>query len=289
MKRRMISLMLTLILLSMLPMSVRAVFYEEQRVLQNVVDQADILTDQENIALEAMAKEFSESFGCEVLIAAAENMDGYSAGDYSAFLNSGYWWNCDNAILFLLAMEEREWYIATFGNAIAMFTDYELDVLGEAAVGFFSEGDYYGGFAAYLKLLPEYSDARQAGAPMDNYGYNPGPRDEVVYYAPVQRRTLWHVLPVSLVIGLAAAAICLFVMRSSMNTKRRQYSAGDYLKPGSYHLLAHHDIFLYSNISKTPRQQNTGGPGRTGGHPGGGSSIHRSSGGRSHGGRGGRF
>lgn len=286
MKRRILSLTLCLLLLSMLPISASAVFYEEQQILQHVVDQADILTDQENIELEALAKELSASSGCDILIAAVKNMDDHSSGDYSVFLNSGYWWDCDDALLFLLAMEEREWYIATFGDAIYMFTDYSLDTLGEAAVVSFAEGDYYGGFATFLSLLPEYFEAWQDGASIDNYGYDPGSPDTVVYYTPAQRKNFWNVLPASLLLGLAAAAISLFAMRASMNTKRKQHSAVDYLKPGSYNLRMHHDIFLYSNLAKTRRQQNTDGPG---GHRGGGSSIHRSSGGRSHGGRGGRF
>lgn len=286
MKRRVFTLVMCLFMLSMLPLPSYAAFYEEQQILQYVVDQADILSDQENLELEAVAKELSESSGCDVLIAAVTDMDGYSAGDYAAMLNTGNWWDSDNAVLFLLAMEEREWYIATFGDAIYTFTDYGLDMLGEAAVGSFSDGNYYEGFAVYLALLPEYFEARQDSKPIDNNFYDPGYRNEVVYYPPIQRRSFWSVLPVSLLIGLAAATISLFAMRSAMNTKRRQHSAGDYLKSGTYHLRTRQDIFLYSNLSKTRRQQNSGGPG---GHRGGGSSIHRSSGGRSHGGRGGRF
>lgn len=289
MKRRVTLLVLCLCLFWVLPIRSNAVFYDQRGTLQHVTDQADILTDQEHIELETMAQELSDSFGCDVLIAVVEDMDGYAAGDYSAMLNSGHWWDSDDAVLFLLAMEEREWYIGTFGEAIYIFTDYGLDTLGEAAVISFADGDYYGGFVTYLDMLPTYFEAWQENDPIDSYDYNPGPRDEVVYYAPVQGKTIWNVLPISLLIGLAAAAVSLFAMRSTMNTKRRQHSAGDYLKPGSYHLRTHQDIFLYSNLAKTRRQQNTGGPGGHGGHRGGGSSIHRSSGSRSHGGRGGRF
>lgn len=286
MKRRIFLLVLCLSLLMLLPMSAGAVFYDAGGTLQYVVDQADVLTDQEHIELEGMAQALSEETGCDILIAAVEDMDGYSAGEYSAALNSGYWWDSDDAVLFLLAMEEREWYIATFGDAIYIFTDYGLDTLGAVAVTCFSEGEYYQGFEAFLDMLPDYFVAWQDDAPIDNFAYDPSPRNEVVHYAPVQRKTFWSVLPVSLLIGILVAAVSLFAMRSSMNTKRGQHSAGDYLRSGSYHLRTHQDIFLYSNLSKTRRQQNTGGPG---GHHGGGSSIHRSSGGRSHGGRGGRF
>jgi len=66
-----------------------------------------------------------------------------------------------------------------------------------------------------------------------------------------------------------------------MNTKKPMHSAEDYLTEGTYRLTRSQDLFLYSNLTKTPRpQQNTSGSG---------SGTHRSSSGRSHGGRGGKF
>ena len=286
MKRNLISILLCLLLVLTLPIPANAVFCDGDTTSQFTADQADILSDQEHIELESAARKLSQSYGCDILIAVVEDMEGYAAGDYAAMLNSGHWWDCDNAVLFLLAMEEREWYIATFGDAIYIFTDYGIDMLGQAVVPYFSEGRYYDGFAAYLSLLPDYFEAWEDQVPVDDPSYDPGYREEVVYYPSDTQKSFWSVLPVSLLIGLAVAAIALWVMRSMMNTKRRQNSAGDYLKAGSYHLRTHQDIFLYSNVSKTRRQENTGG---SGGHRGGGSSIHRSSGGRSHGGRGGRF
>ena len=47
----------------------------------------------------------------------------------------------------------------------------------------------------------------------------------------------------------------------------------------SYHLRTNQDLFLYSNISKRPKPKESSS----------GSSTHRSSSGRSHGGRGGSF
>jgi len=276
MKHRILAAVLCLAFL--IPMKAQAA------VLQGgpyVVDQADILTEQENAELDVQAKTLSDTYSVDILIAAVDHLDGMTAQEYAVFLNSERgWWDSDHAILFLLAMEEREWYIATFGNAISVFTDYGLDALGETAVQFFSEGSYYDGFAAYLNILPDYFRVRELSERIDDYGYESG-----IYDAPVQRKTVWSVLPVSLLIGVVAAAVSLYFMRSSMNTKRRQRSAGDYLKPGSYHLRTHQDMFLYSNLSKTRRQENSGG---SGGRSGGGSSIHRSSGGRSHGGRGGK-
>lgn len=264
MKHRILCLMLCFLLL--VPVCAKAATFQN---VQYVVDQADILTDQENIYLDNRAKEISSAYGVDTLVAIVEDMDGESAGNYAASLNgSRSWLDTDDAVLFLLALEEREWYIATFGTAISMFSDSELDSLGYEAAAFFSSGDFYGGFSEFLSEAEEIFIEGQSDGSSEGYVYAP------------ERSAVWRVLPVSALVGLVVAGICLLVMRAAMNTKRRQRSAADYLIAGSFGLRLRHDIFLYSRVSKTPRQQNTGS---------GGSTVHRSSGGRSHGGRGGKF
>lgn len=266
--KRIMGILLCLLLI--LPLPAHAATFQD---VQYVVDQADMLTAQENIYLNKRAEEISAAYGVEVLIAIVENMEGEAAGSYASSLNgSRGWWDTDNAVLFLLALEEREWYIATFGSAISIFSDAALDDLGYAAAAYFSSGDYCGGFNDFLTGAENTFLLHQSDGSLL---YASGPYSS--YYQP-ESKTVWSVLPVSLLIGLAAAAVSLLVMRGSMNTKRRQRSAADYLTAGSFDLRTRHDIFLYSRVSKTRRQQNTSG-----------STVHRGSGGRSHGGRGGRF
>lgn len=247
----------------------------------SVIDNAGLFTEREHITLEGKADTLTQTYGMDVFIVTVDTLAGRSSADYaeSLYTDGGLqWWESEHTILFLLAMEEREWYISTGGDAIYVFTDYGLDSLGNLIVPYLSDGKYFEGFEVYLGALPEYFDAYQAGEPIDGYA-QPQYQEDVVYYE--RKKSLSTILPTSLMIGIIAAAITILIMRSSMNTKRKQHSAGDYLKQGSYHLRTHQDIYLYSNISKVRRQQNTGSSG--------GSSVHRSSGGRSHGGRGGKF
>lgn len=248
----------------------------------NVIDEADLFTDQEHIALEGKADSLTQEYGMDVFIVTIKSLDGETAQKYAESLytyGGRHWWDSEHTILFLLAMEEREWYISTGGNAIYAFTDYGLDQLGKAIVPYLSDGAYAEGFHIYLDMLPMYFDAYAEESPIDGY-VDPATRypGEVVYYQ--SEKSGFDIFWISLVIGVAAASIVILIMRHSMNTKRSQHSAGDYLTNGSFRLHTHRDIYLYSNISKVRRQQNTGS---------GGSSVHRSSGGRSHGGRGGKF
>ena len=246
-----------------------------------IVDEAGLLTDSEISALETKAQSLMEQYGMDVVVLTVDALEGTRAQDVADdfYDHNGYG---DDGVLFLLAMEEREWYISTAGNGIYALTDYGIQQVGFVMIPYLSEGDYYGAFDVYYDELPMYFDALEKGAPIDGYAdysedYYHGDQEEVVYYEEEFSPSLL----LSLVIGLVVAGISLLIMRASMNTKRQQHSAGEYVKAGSYQLHRQQDLFLYSNVSKVRRQQSSS--------SGGGSSVHSSSGGRSHGGGGGRF
>lgn len=284
MLKKMTSFLLALLLVLSLTISVQAT----TQSLPMIVDNADLLSYQEELELEALAQELRTQYRCDIVILTADSLGGKSAQDYADDYYDGNGYGYDSSgtgLLFLLAMQEREWYISTCGDAISIFTDYGIQTLGETSLSCLIGDNYIDVFRLYLEILPEYFEAHEKSTVIDGYAdysgdYYHGEQETVVYY---EEKTAPNLL-ISLAIGLVAAAITLLIMRSSMNTKRRQHSASDYLGAGSFHLTRHQDLFLYSNFSKVRRQQNT-----SSGNRGGGSSVHRSSGGRSHGGGGGRF
>lgn len=274
MKRKLVLLVFSLLLCTSFVFSV----YASDKVL--VTDNAGLLNSSELAALENTAQALTDTYKMDVAILTVDSLNGITSQEYADqyYDRNGF---ADDGLLFLLAMEEREWYICTSGNAIYAFTDYGLERLGDAVVPYLSSENYAQGFDYYLNSLYGYFDAYMQGTPIDGRAepYDPSNRDSVVYYD--QQRSFSSILISSMVIGVIVAGISILIMRYSMNTKRRKHNAGDYLKQGSFQLRLHRDIYLYSNISKVRRQQNTGSSG--------GSSVHRSSGGRRHGGRGGKF
>lgn len=247
-----------------------------------VADQAGLLLPEEIALLEEQASNLNDAYGIHPVIFIADSLNGNRAQDYADdyYDQSGYG---DDGILFLLSMEEREWYISTSGSVIYALTDYGIQQVGEGAVSYFADGLWYEGFHYFLDALPEYLDALESGAPIDGYAdysgdYYHGDQEEVVYYE--EEFTPFFLL--SLFCGIVVAAVVVLIMRLCMNTRRPQRSAGAYQKEGSWQLTQHSDIFLYSNVTKTKKQD----PPKS---SGGGSSVHRSSGGRSHGGGGGKF
>lgn len=272
--KRLISIFLVLVF-CFLPLTARA---DERAV---VSDMECLLSSDEVYALMDSIYQLENTYGINIMIVTASGYGGKSAQQYADDYYDGNGGG-EDGVLFLLSLSQREWYISTCGQMIYVLTDYSIQKIGEASAAYFGSGDYYGGFEVFLEALPDYLDAYEAGSPVDGYAdysgsYYHGDAQETVYYETGYSPNIL----ISLCVGLLAAAIGIFAMKSAMNNKRPQRGAAVYLKDGSWHLTGHQDLFLYSNISKQRRQQNTS--------SGGGSSVHRSSGGRSHGGGGGRF
>lgn len=272
----------TVVLLSLILLFCSSLPVNAQEV-SRVVDQAYLLQSDEISSLEEISAEISEQYGIDAVILTVDSLAGKSAQDCADdfYSDSGY---SNNGVLFLLAMEEREWYISTSGSMIYTLTDYGIQQLGDRIVTYLSEGLWFEGFCEFLLTLPEYLDAYKQGTPIDGYAdysgdYYHGDQEEILYYEDESTPNF----ALSLICGIVVAGIVILIMRSSMNTKRPQRSASEYMNTDSWKVTRHRDLFLYSRVSKTQKQQST----TT--HSGGGSSVHRSSSGRRHGGGGGKF
>lgn len=279
MKHKLICLILCLLLLPSLFLSASA----EQ---QYVIDNADLMSSSEKAALEEKALALREEYGMDVVILTVDSLDGQRPQDYADdyYDYNGY---ADDGLLFLLSMEERDWYISTKGSAIYALTDYGIQQVGESALPYLKNGDYYGAFGAFLDTLPTYFSAYNDGAPIDGYAdtsgdYYHGDQEDVVYYDDYDDEPGQVNIWISIVIGVVAGGVTVLIMRGAMNTKRRQRSAANYMNDSTYHLRTNLDMFLYSNVTKTRIQEDND-------SSGGGSSVHTSSSGSSHGGGGGKF
>lgn len=267
-----VSLLLFLCLI--FPVSAKASSY--------VVDEAGLLLTEEIAILEEKAAALTDRYGIHAVILTVDSLGGSRAQDCADdyYDHAGYG---EDGVLFLLAMAEREWYISTCGTAIYALTDYGIQQIGEGIVPFLTEGQWYDGFCYFMDSLPAYLDAYENGSPMDGFAdysgdYYHGDQTEIVYYEEEGTPSFL----ISLLCGIIVSGVVVLIMRLSMNTRRAQRSASVYMEDGSWNLTQRQDIFLYSNVTKTRKQEP---PKNTGG----GSSVHRSSGGRRHGGGGGKF
>lgn len=220
-----------------------------------VVDDAGLLTAEEKTQLEERSARFYADTGMELVILTVNSLDGKTAMAYSDdYFDANYG---KNGILLLIAMNEREWHISTAGTAIDAFNDVDLMGMEDGIMKYLPDGKYFKAFDRFL------SDAE--------YYWN---NEEVTDFEAS--------LAIGIPVGFIIALIAILIMRGTMNTKKEQHSAGNYQVTGSFNLRKHQDLFLYSNITKTEKPKDTD-------NNSSGSTVHTSSSGKSHGGRGGKF
>lgn len=228
-----------------------------------IIDHAGLLTPEEKQILEDLSYQFCIENSLDAVILTVNDLGGKSISVLTDdfYDQNGFGVGTDySGLILVVSMAERELYISTCGEAILRLNDVELDsIIGEISYEL-SDGNYFGAFVTFFDGVERNLD--QDSGPVST---------------EESPRVNWLL---SLLVGAVTAAIAVMVMAGTMNTKKRQYSAGDYVREGSYDLKNRQDIFLYSNVSKVKREQN---------NSSGGTGVHRSSAGRSHGGRGGRF
>ncbi len=258
-----------------------------------VLDGAELMSGEEVSALRAKADALSEASGLDVVILTVDTTGGIDtqsfADDY--YDESGF---RDDGVLFLWPVEERELTISTKGRGIEIFTDYGIDRIFDEVTPSFVAGEYAEGFELYLDMAAEYIDREASGDPVDTWiEEDPGDGEEgSVDEPPVTERKRpgfsFFRLIVSLLIGFLLGGIPLAKHKKAVQNVAMKTNASDYTRPESFDLARSTDVFLYQNVTRTPRSTESN---SSGGHSGGagrsspgGSSTHVSSSGATHGG-----
>ena len=243
------------------------------RQKERLLDAADLLSDSEESDLLVKLNQVSEKHRSNIVILTANSHTGPIqdyADDY--FDYNGFQADYDGAgVLFMLSMEDREWAISTSGSGIEAFTDYGQEVMTDEMLPYLSSGDYYTAFC--IEVADNYYTLYEQGTPFDR-GY----KDR-------SGKTLLSGGLICVLIGFILALIPIFVMKSDLQSVHHLVSASGYQSHAGLNMTRHTDTYLRSTTSRTRKPENDGGS-RSGG---GGSSVHISSSGSSHGGSHGHF
>ncbi|MBE6834695.1 MAG: TPM domain-containing protein [Ruminococcaceae bacterium] len=273
--KKVLSLIVVIALLVALP--VFAFAAESDKPL--LVDEAGLLSESEFSLLEEKLNSLSEELNFDIVVVTVDGLDGKSpmvfADDYYDYNGYGYGESHDGC-LFLISMEERDWYVSTTGYGITAITDYGIDYIESAVVPYLSSGDYYGAFNEFAETVVDFVvEARNGSAyDIDNTidGYNPNERstgDKI--------KTVLICIAAGLIISLI---VTFGIKRSYTKAVKFNRDARNYLVPNSMKITNSYDNFLYSTVTKVKIQTESSS---------GGSSTHTSSSGTSHGGGGGKF
>ncbi|MBQ5332414.1 MAG: TPM domain-containing protein [Oscillospiraceae bacterium] len=215
-----------------------------------VYDNADILSDSEEAALEKKLSDIADTYGHDVIVYTTDSIGSKEAWEYNEDLRYELDAGIDGSgIIYLVSMEYRDYDIYSFGNMYEeIMINSVRDDMAEELVPYLSDGDYYGAFDRYAdKVKAEIIYVREYG-----------PNEEPSY-----------AIPIGIGCGLIIGIITVLVMKHGMKTTRAEAMANNYVRQGSFRLTNSRDIFLYSQITRTKRSSDSGSSGGGGGHSSG--------------------
>ncbi len=196
--------------------------------------------------------------------------------------NGGYGMGEDfSGMLILLDMNNRVMWLSTGGVMIDYITDAREESILDRAYTYLSYGDYGDAMIAALDRVEYYMNkGRQEGS--FRYDEVTGQRLSGYYNTLTSGE-----LGVAALAGGGVALVIFLSISGSYSLKGSTYSY-DRSANSSITLTRDDEVFVRQFTRRTPRSTGTHG-GTGGGGRSGGSGVHRSSGGRSHGGGGRRF
>ena len=235
-------------------------------------DYANLLTSEQFYDLCLRIRELTAQYQTDFVILTVESLDGKSpeqyANDFYDENNCGFGSNRDG-ILMLLAMNSRNYYFLTNGSATEKLAQAGgIAALEDKVVPHLSNGNYYTAFGAFLDTAAAIvSDPTSIPGASYNDDFVYIGFDDVPTAADRMQR-----IALFAVIGLAIGLTTTLLMKRSMKTARAKHLAGDYVRPGSFHLTRKMDLYLYRTRTRVRVQSNNGSSGgsRSGGSRGGG-------------------
>lgn len=243
-----------------------------------VIDEADLLDSDTEARLESEIAAIAQDYQFDVVLLLKNSIGGqtpkYYAADYYDYGGYGYHASKDG-ILFLLSLEERDYFTLATGSGIRIFTDYGTLQIEEDVVPYLSSGNYETAMERFVAHVRQYLEQAESGHPYDV-------STTVELRSPLARTQ--SILPIVLILAAVISLIVAFSLKAQMKTVRRKQGASSYVRDGSFALTRVQDIYLYTTTQRRKIETNSG----NGGH-GGGSTTFRGSSGTSHSGHGGKF
>ncbi len=243
MKKRLTSLLLCLLLVSLLFTIAYAEDGDRSSSLPLIVDEADLLTDEEESALASKAEEISSRQKCELIIYTTKDLAGQNIVDYSDEILDRYGYGADRSAFILVVYYpntgdgDNMTHTAGSGKAIKVFSDQDMDDLFYQIEDELVSKDFNGAFNKYLSLC-----------------------DRELTRSKPKYVLIWII---ALLLGFLLSLIPLAVMKQKIQNVSKQMSAANYEREGSMNLTTNRDIFLYANTAS--RVINTGNRGSGGG------------------------
>ena len=223
---------------------------------QFLYDEADLLTDSEEVTLIEKLKDVSRACNAQLVVVTIASMDGGDIDSHVDYLYDsmgfGYGENHDGVLL-LVCMDPREYRILSNGYAGTAIGPDQIDTLCDFMETYLPNGHYTSAFHSFADQSGEFLEYYLMGSPFK----------------------VGKSLAISLIIGIIAGLIVAFILKGQLKSVRKQDQAHRYVKPDSMTVNIQYDIFLYRTVTRTQKQKRvestSSGSGDTARSKGGGS------------------
>jgi uncharacterized protein len=220
-----------------------------------VLDHYGLLSSTEAAQLDSQAQSMSKEVGVGVYLLIVDDI-GYSsarqyAKDYYMGNNLGYE-NSTSGILFLIAVDSRDYVTITYNKGLDVFTDYTISNIENAVVECLSNDNWEEGCQAY------YDTAEHAV----NFYTENGYALDVDTDPEAASEKMSTVLGVAVIIGLIVAAIICLTWYRQMKTAQLKTEASDFFDQGSLNIYERNDRYITTTRSVVKvESENKGGGG----------------------------
>ena len=231
-----------------------------------VIDEADILTDSEEAALDTKLAAIEQSHKVRILIGTMKSTDGIVLGKIANNIVDEISGDADSGtIVLLLSMKERDWYISTDNKMRVRITDGKgVEYLSGEFLPDLKEGKYAAAFTTFAATTDEMlTYYEKEGEPYD----------------PANAFNLMA-LGIALACALILGGTIYYMLYEYESNVTFAAEADAYLNHDSFRLTQNEDNFLYTTVTRQTKEKKESSSG---------SNVSTSSSDSSHGGGGGKF
>ena len=203
-----------------------------------ILDGYELFDDAANSSLEQRAENASAGHDCNIYFVTIDAIGDNSVREYAKWIYTTYdlgYSDERSGVLFLIALDSRDYVTITYGGGVTAFTDYRIEQIEDEIVPMLSDGNYQQAAETYIDRCGETLDYYETeGAPLD---------------AP--DNSGWVKALIVILVPLAVAGIVCAIFYAQMKTARTQSHAAAYMPETGFTLHANQDIYTHTTETRT--------------------------------------
>lgn len=214
-----------------------------------VIDEYELFSKDDRKALEESAKSLAKQYEIAVYLLIVDDIGNEWVRDYAKNYYKKHelgYGEEKSGILFLIAVDSRDYVTITYGKGTYYYTDYEIGVLEDIVTEYLGDNEWLSAAQAYYEEAERpLAFCAEHGEPLDS---NNDPNDALA-------RGVIDFLGLFILIIVIPAIIAGFACLheyNKMKTARIQTEANSYVSKGGFELTASSDRYLSTELITVP-------------------------------------